>query len=329
MTSKTPLPWFILLPLAIFEAIYWPFATTHNKYKDCREYRPIRPLSRTRKRALTLPLPESSCRGRKPQQTHSQSQSLFLHLLSYDIRRQIYEYVLAPPEVLRVVDTYSGRLGSVRCFASRPGDQRRRHLCTYKGYDHDQDNFRQPIYLSLLYLCRQTSVRANKKEWYSLLTVVYRYSESVHVLYTQNTLAIHDDVLRKFPRAMLPHRLTSIRKINLETITTSKTAHQSDSSHTLWKDSNRIWMDACQVLCEMGTCDLQKLEIRINYYAWGRKREGDLGPNDDLLLGMLNPLLHVKVPEFRVILHSWPQQKEDVLRVLGADPPFSIDTEDF
>ena len=88
-------------------------------------------------------------------------------------------------------------------------------------------------------------------------------------------------------------------------------------------------MDACQVLCEMGTCDLQNIEIRIDYYAWGQEREGDLGPNDELLLGMLNPLLHVKVPEFRVIIHNWPQQREDVLRILGADPPFSIDSKEF
>lgn len=118
MTSKIPLPWFILLPLVILDAIYRPFVNAHESFKHWRKYRPIRPLPRTRKRALTLPLPESSRRGRKPQKTHNQSQSLFLHRLPYDIRRQIYEYVLAPPEFLHIVDTYSGRLGSIRCFSS-------------------------------------------------------------------------------------------------------------------------------------------------------------------------------------------------------------------
>lgn len=164
MTSRIRLPWFIRLPLAIFEAIYCPFATAHMAFEYWRERRPIRPLSRTRKRALTLPLPESSRRGRKRQRTHDQSQSLFLHRLPYDIRRQIYEYVLAPPEALNIVDTHSGRLGSVRCFASCPEKHLKRHVCTFKGRDHDQDNFRQPIYLSLLYLCRQMSVRVYKKE---------------------------------------------------------------------------------------------------------------------------------------------------------------------
>jgi hypothetical protein len=170
------------------------------------------------------------------------------------------------------------------------------------------------------------SVRVYRKEWYSLLTVIYRYSESVDVLYTKNTLAIEDGALGNLPKAMLPHRLTSIRNIRLETFITSKTAHKSDSRNAMWKESNRIWMDVCQFLSEMGTCDLQKLEVRIALIRWLRKRKGDLGPNDDLLLGMLNPLLRVKVPEFRVILDGWPQQREDVLRILGADPPFSIDT---
>lgn len=124
---------------------------------------------------------------------------------------------------------------------------------------------------------------------------------------------------------MLIHRLASIRKIRLDTFISTKTARTSDHSHTFWKSSNRVWMDACQVLCEMSKCDLQKIEIIVYYCSLGRIREGDLGPNDDLLFGMLNPLLHVNVPEFRVILCNWPQQREDVLRILGANPPFSVE----
>ncbi|KAJ5100471.1 hypothetical protein N7456_006523 [Penicillium angulare] len=110
--------------------------------------------------------------------------------------------------------------------------------------------------------------------------------------------------------------------MNIETVITSKT----DSSHAVWKDSYRIWTDACQVLHEMGALgsDLKRLEIRLHYFAWGIAQDGDLGPNDDLLLEMLTPLLDLKVPEFRVILHNWPQRKEDVSRILGVDPPFSI-----
>ncbi|KAJ5263469.1 hypothetical protein N7478_011074 [Penicillium angulare] len=271
MVSRAHRPWHIRLLSATISGIVWPFELVYHIFQYWRERRPVHPLSRSRKRALTLPLPETSYRGWRPKKTHNQAQSLFLQKLPYDIRRQIYEYVLAPPEVLHVLATRSSRLASVR------------------------------------------------------------YSESVHVFYTENTLAIRDDVLRKLPGAMLPHRLASIRKMNIETAIISKSDRRSDISHAVWKDSYRFWTDACRVLGEMGTsgCDLKRLEIRLNYFHAamqdGDPRDGNLGPNDDLLLEMLTPLLDLKIPEFRVILHNWPQQREDVSRILEMDPPFSIE----
>lgn len=163
MTSKAaPIPKWILLPFLIIAIPSLPFVYAYLAARNglvVRKEResPVRPLRRNRKRALTLPLPESSSFfGRKAQRTYDQLQSRFLTRLSYDIRLMIYEYVLAPDDQLLHVAAIPGRLCGIRCYETDPTRPVGEHRCWWTSTIarvHPRG-----IPLALLYSCRQMSV---------------------------------------------------------------------------------------------------------------------------------------------------------------------------
>lgn len=163
MTSKVaPIPKWCLVPLLVpllaYLIIAYPclavgeaYMVGREKFKDWKEKKYVRAL-RNRKRALTLPLPQTSYSRRKAQRTYDQSQSRFLSRLSCEIRLIIYEYVLAPPGVLHVA-AVSRRLRGIRCYEPDPTRPAGDHRCWESVHP------RLWISLGLLYTCRQMSVR--------------------------------------------------------------------------------------------------------------------------------------------------------------------------
>ncbi|KAJ5808859.1 hypothetical protein N7474_010128 [Penicillium riverlandense] len=313
--SIIPLPLWILVPLGIVVIPILPFLSAYSKSKKKfedwkKKDPPVRPLRRNRKRALTLPLPKASYSGRKAQRTYDQSQSLFLNRLSSDIRLIIYEYVLAPPgdQVLHVA-AISGRLYGIRCYETDPTRPAWKHKC-WESSDLIQDHPRYPKsskFLSLLYSCRQI------------------YSEAVNILYTKNILSVQQTrAVLNFPHVMLPHRLALIRKLNIDLLIYAKVILGVFLSYEWPKAFTKDWKSLCQVLFKMGTCGLQRLEITLKLCGSNRREFGAWATDDELAL-LLDSLMGIQVREFSVFLQDWPQCKEDVLRILGSDPPLSIE----
>jgi hypothetical protein len=141
------------------------FKKRRDKRKEARECGPSAPpetLPLKRKRALTLPLPEGTgfaWRSVPPQETNYQLQSLFCSKLVPEIRRQIYQEVLAPGDQELHLANADRRLCSMRCVDTQtPGW---RHTCwgvhrqdgTYKSHLRNDAPPDEKL-LSLLCTCR-------------------------------------------------------------------------------------------------------------------------------------------------------------------------------
>lgn len=140
MTSGIPLPDFpvwikipglmIIYPLV---GLFSLFDLIFEKKQKRKEEKPIRPLPRQRKRALTLPLSESSLRwhhmGPRRQKTFDQSQSPFFRL-PQELRDMIYQLVIVPSDGadLHVAIT-AYRLYSFPCGESDYSVPGRGHKC--------------------------------------------------------------------------------------------------------------------------------------------------------------------------------------------------------
>ncbi|KAJ5152699.1 uncharacterized protein N7482_009177 [Penicillium canariense] len=289
----------ILVPFAIIILPALPFAIT---YSVCRGMirklkameAPVRPLHRQRKRALTLPLPETSP-GRKAQRTYDQSQSLFLDRLPFEIRHKIYEAILAPPDnrILHVA-AISGRLCGIRCHETDPTRSTWCHQC----WDPPKKAQRSSKYdrspgLGLLCSCRQI------------------YSESIDLLYAENCFSLRDlRAILSFPLAMLPQRIAAIRKMGIDTLVWFST--RDARSYDWTEASAQNWRRVCQVLSPMSACGLRRLDITLRLPDGGKSSETDKWATEGGLAGRLGALMDIHVPEFSVTLHDWPQSEEDV-----------------
>ena len=145
------------------------FRKRRDERKEARECGPSAPpetLPLKRKRALTLPLPEGTgfvWRSVPPQETNYQLQSLFCSKLLPEIRRQIYQEVLAPGGRELHLANADRRLCSMRCTVDTerlPQTPGWRHECwgvprqdgTYKSHLHNAPPDEK--LLSLLCTCR-------------------------------------------------------------------------------------------------------------------------------------------------------------------------------
>ncbi|KAJ5612760.1 hypothetical protein N7510_005954 [Penicillium lagena] len=152
------------------------------------------------------------------------------------------------------------------------------------------------------------------------------YSEAVNILYTKNVLSVQQTrAVLNFPHVMLPHRLALIRELNIDLLIYAKATVNATWRYEWPKAFSKDWKSFCQVLFKMDTCGLQRLEI-IFKLCGGNGRTFGSWATDDKLTSVLDPLMGIQVLEFNVFLHDWPQSKEDVLRILGSDPPFLLET---
>lgn len=127
--------WLVILGLIAYYPVIGAFYIINGPciaYRKHKKKKPIRPLPRDRKRALTLPLPESSSpwyRKGWRQKTFDQSQSPFFRL-PRELRQIIYHQVIVPPEGadLHVAIT-SYRLCGIPCGESNSPHRGWQHNC--------------------------------------------------------------------------------------------------------------------------------------------------------------------------------------------------------
>lgn len=104
-------------------------------------------LAPVRQRSLTLPLPETqSSLSREVPKIYIQEKSLFFSKLPFDIRRLIYQEVLAPSDGSELhVASSEWRLLSRRCFDNNPDLRGWQHRCWgYKRKDGTSADWRFP-----------------------------------------------------------------------------------------------------------------------------------------------------------------------------------------
>lgn len=156
-----------LLCICLAEGIKVAYDTIHDSIHDSIPPKPPKPLRRTRKRALTPPLPEFESSiprpFRKKQVTYDQSQSPLFGNLPYEIRRLIYELVLAPRDGRELhVGIEGRRVRSTRCWEGGASVAGWDHACWYpEGHMYGNEQFLASIEqgdkesLGLLRCCRR------------------------------------------------------------------------------------------------------------------------------------------------------------------------------
>jgi len=285
------------------------FRKRRDERKEARECGPSAPpetLPLKRKRALTLPLPEGTgfvWRSVPPQETNYQLQSLFCSKLLPEIRRQIYQEVLAPGGRELHLANADRRLCSMRCTVDTerlPQTPGWRHECwgvprqdgTYKSHLHNAPPDEK--LLSLLCTCRLI------------------YSEAIDILYTENTFNVRKSrTVVELPGTILPHRFHSIRSLHIDTVFDYPWP-QTTLPFPYWPpDVPDTWPMAWKVIAKMR--GLRNLRVSLSQYdIHGSEEDMD----DESVLNILRPLQAVKVPTF-VVEFFWPVRRSQVLRKLG------------
>ena len=200
-----------------------------------------KPLPVKRKRALTLPLAQSKPRWKARQWTSDQLHCAFLQVLPYDVRRVIYELVLARRTFhiirlrkrLRHVEcTRQGRTiaDNSTCWAVATVDGR-------AGQNIETEGFGQGV-LDLLRTCRQI------------------YTEGVDLLYSQNTFDFNGpESLISLSTTVLPQRLDALGSLQM-TWTFFRTefffqTQAFDTEKVLLAGDDAIWKACWQVIAGM------------------------------------------------------------------------------
>lgn len=150
----------------------------------------------------------------------------------------------------------------------------------------------------------------------------HRYSEAVNILYTERILSIeHPWVIPELPKVMLPHRLAMIRKMDVGFRMRRSTILGSQSEKFI-----QMWKSTCQALSEIAAGgNLQRLVITLDHIEGKCPRpEASFWITDEIFALCLDPLMDIRVPDFSVVLHLWPQSQNDVTRIIGKDAPFSV-----
>jgi hypothetical protein len=127
--------WLVVLGLIVYYPVVGAFYIINGPsiaYRKHKKKKPIRTLPRDRKRALTLPLPESSSpwyRKGRSQKTFDQSQSLFFRL-PLELREIIYHQVVMPSDGADLHVAITGyRLCGIPCSESDSSHRGWQHNC--------------------------------------------------------------------------------------------------------------------------------------------------------------------------------------------------------
>ena len=158
------------------------------------------PLPAKRKRTLTLPLPPSnpSSRSQRRQWTSEQAHCPFFQILPYDIRRIVYEHILAN-ETFHII-RLRRKLRLVGCAKEQRSDTTCWGMSSVDGTlikDLEKKLSGRPL-LYMLRTCRLV------------------YTEAIGILYSRNTFDVNGpETMISLSQTLLPHRLNAIRSLQL------------------------------------------------------------------------------------------------------------------
>lgn len=165
-----------------------------------RQIYPPPALPKNRKRALTIPLPavKSTSGLARRQWTSTQAHCGFLQMLPYDVRRIIYELLLAD-DVLHIIRLRK-ELSHIRCPTSNRGTSTCWGKSTVDGHFLNGIEHRH-LGIALLDLPR---------------TCRRIYTETIGIIYSRNTFDINGpECMVSFSSTLLPHRFSAIRSVQL------------------------------------------------------------------------------------------------------------------
>ncbi|KAL8831152.1 MAG: hypothetical protein Q9191_001026 [Dirinaria sp. TL-2023a] len=194
-----------------------------------------KPLPSKRKRALTLPLARSNPNSKTGQWTSDQAHCAFLRVLPYDVRRVIYEFVLAGRTFhvirlrkrLRHVEcTRHGRRSSDNssCWGISTVDGRSVKALETEGFGGGL--------LDLLRTCRQI------------------YTEGIEILYSRNTFDVNrPESLISLSTILLPQRLDSIAYLQLTW--SFFCTRGSDSESPILRGDDLLWKACWRIIAGM------------------------------------------------------------------------------
>lgn len=136
-----------------------------------------------------------------------------------------------------------------------------------------------------------------------------RYSESIALLYTMNTLLLKD--YRTFlllPKAIAPHRLRSLRFLYLQI--------NVFRGNTIDCDIQSSWLKICTTLAGMDR--LEDLCIALGAHT----QEANTPRPHRPVLGLLTPLRKVRATRFRVLIPPGCRLNQTIG---GDEQPFSVE----
>jgi hypothetical protein len=106
----------------------------------------------------------------------------------------------------------------------------------------------------------------------------------------------------ELPNVMLPHRLATIRSLNIDLLPIS-----------LFSVDIRVrWKHSCTVFSMME--QLQSLHVKITHKG---DESGSKDTTDTCMISILQPLLEVKAQDFEVTMKRWPKLSEAVTQIIG------------
>lgn len=150
--------------------------------------------------------------------------------------------------------------------------------------------------------------------------MLFRYTESIDILYSNNVLDFRQTRTIIDLKATIPtERLHSIRSLQLDCPLETEWINGIGLwayPHTWPKDISYFWEEAFKAIVQMkGLGSLRVALSRRNVWVWE--------PDHKCLVTLLRPMIAVRVPVYKVEF-SWQVELDGVLKELG-EVPFSIE----
>lgn len=151
------------------------------------------------------------------------------------------------------------------------------------------------------------------------LLIKTRYSESIDILYSQNTLSFRQTrTIVDLQRTIIPRRLNSIRSMHLYFLLQLYwyETRLETIEHIYPFDIPFFWESAWKVIAEMKS--LQSLRVEFT-----DGRLDDEYPPRDAVVHLLKPMTAIKFPKY-VVQFDWAVEVDEFVGLLGNDLPFEI-----
>jgi len=262
----------------------------HDLPKIRQTYAPP-PLPAQRKRTLTLPFPpsNSSSRSQRRQWTSEQAHCCFFQILPYDVRRIIYEYILAD-ETFHIIRLRK-KLRHVRCTKDQKSVSDGKTCWGMSTVDGTliKDLEKKLLGRGLLDILR---------------TCRLVYTEAIDVLYSKNTFDVNGpETMISLSQTLLAHRLDAIRSLQL-TWAFFRTAHTVyDGDKILLSGDEALWKTCWAIVGGMKRVS----EIRV-WLSMSPAVEAARQPEEDLL----KPLNEIGLKKRIEVRVSWTLPESDV-----------------